>query len=111
MNDLKSIQAQIKDIITKLSKSLSNEDLACGWREQSREAMLKFFKTMFEDLEKNPPRIKIEYMTIARGLDHWGIDGGRLEEQAIKISRQVSLYEKKHQGVFVKLINFIKRKD
>ena len=93
MKNLDTIISQIEEIVERLSMPLSPEDINCGWRDKSKEAMIRFFRTMLSDFQNKPPRIKIEYMTIARGLDAWGIDGGILEEKAIKISRAVNEFK------------------
>ena len=100
MKKMNVIISQVDEMIAKLSLPLSQQDMACGWRDKSKEAMLKFFMTMLQDIKKKPPQIKVEYMTLARGLDAWGIEDGILAEMAYKISSDLIDYEKEHRNFF-----------
>jgi len=78
------------NILEKLSKSLSQEEMDDGWTENSRQAMLKFFGSLKNDLEKGVDvSVKAEYRSIARGMDHWGIGEGELLKEATEISEVI----------------------
>ena len=109
MKNLKPIIEKVQVLIEKLSQSLSNEDLACGWREKSQEAMLRLFKRMLNDLKCKTPQIKDEYLTIIRGLDHWGIEDGPLCNLIYSISADLIEYKEKHRNLIFKLLRGCRR--
>lgn len=77
-------------LIKRLSNSLSQEELDNGWTEDSRQAMLMFFETLRSDLRSGlDVSEKLEYRSIARGMDHWGISDGQLLNDATEISSEI----------------------
>ncbi|HEY5955940.1 MAG TPA: hypothetical protein VIV60_05280 [Polyangiaceae bacterium] len=73
-----------------LSEDLSPVDRSFGWTEASRNAMHAFFAEMRADVLAGKDVAKIpQYVSVVRGLDHWGISGGRLFEASATIARMV----------------------
>jgi len=78
---------RIEKLINKLSRQLPPQEIQNGWTEDSRKAMLDFFQRLHSDLVAGVAvSTKTEYITIPRGMDHWGITDGELLEEAAKIS-------------------------
>ena len=76
----------VDEMIDSLSRPLAKEDTDVGWSDESRQAILNLFKRLRLDLEKAGIPDSTEYLTVARGLDHWGITDGRLLMEAVGIS-------------------------
>ncbi len=78
-------------VIDRLSRPLTVSDIAGGWSEESRAALLGFFKRLCDDLKGGTPAFhKPEYMSIARGMDTWGIIDGDILEEAASISNAIA---------------------
>jgi hypothetical protein len=73
-------------LITRLSGSLTEEDLDCGWTIQSQTALLISFKKIKNEAE-NTTAVKNSKISgqLVRGMDHWGIVKGELLEAAVRI--------------------------
>ena len=82
--------SRIEAMIVELSKKLSLSDLGDGWTDASRDATRAFFEQMRVDVAtgKNVSKV-LYYVAVVRGLDHWGIGGGRLFEEAAAIGEMV----------------------
>lgn len=88
------IVSKLETIINKLEKELPPPEIKNGWTEDSREGMLKFFQLLHSDLTSGAEVAnRTEYVTIPRGLDHWGITGGELFEEAAKISHAIKMLQ------------------
>ena len=86
------IANRLENLIGQLSKELPPTEIQNGWTEDSRQAMLKFFQRLHSDLASGVVvSSKTEYVTISRGMDHWGITGGELLEEAAKISFAIKM--------------------
>lgn len=82
-----SLMEQVQRIIQELASALPQEELDCGWTDESRESMLVFFKELRQDAEAGVPLSKRpEYATVVRLLDYWGISEGPLCDHALEIS-------------------------
>ena len=78
---------KIERMVGRLSKPLSPTDLAHGWSEQRRIAMLDLFDELRRRLESPEPLPeKFKELSISRGMDSWGITGGDLLDEATAIS-------------------------
>jgi hypothetical protein len=71
-------------LIVQLEGPLPAAERAAGWTEQSRTAFLAAFERLRQALEAStvPPHPP----SIAREMDHWGITGGHLLEEAARLS-------------------------
>ncbi len=74
-------------MVGRLSNPLSPSDLAHGWSETSRIAMLELFEDLRRRL-RSPSRLAEKYklLGVSRGMDSWGITGGELFDEAAEIS-------------------------
>jgi hypothetical protein len=80
-------QVLINNLRSELHKPLSAEEADCGWTEASKRAIEKFVIHLKLDTENDPLSFnKIEYKTVLRGLDHWGISSGKLYETLSEVS-------------------------
>ncbi len=80
----------VQRISEEMASPLRPEELEHGWTEESRQAMMVFFERLREDVEGGVRLCqRLEYSTILRGLDHWGITEGRMHERASQISTAV----------------------
>jgi hypothetical protein len=87
MNKRENLAALVQELIDKLSGQIPQSEKAHGWSEQCRVAMLDFFRQMLNDVRTGVDlRSKPEYLTLVRGLDHWGVTGGAWLEQAARVS-------------------------
>jgi len=75
--------------LDRLRKGMTQQDVFDGWTEQSRAAMIRFFETMVDEAQRGQSLDKLEYKTIPRGMDHWGIYQGDLLENAAEISAAI----------------------
>ena len=82
----RQIIARLDHLIAQLEGTLPAEEHAAGWTEQSRMAFLAFFERLRQSLEAGASAPRRPSPSIAREMDHWGITGGRLLEEAAEIS-------------------------
>jgi hypothetical protein len=75
----------IGKMVEKLSVPLDAEEVSNGWTEESRLAMLTFFK----DLQIKVASQQLSYLGILRGLDHWGVNRGELFRSAAEIDYEL----------------------
>jgi hypothetical protein len=81
-----TLLVQLDNIIERLSQHLPQAEVRCGWTEESREAMRSFFEQMRIDASAGKElKFLPEYVSLLRGLDHWGIASGPLFEAAAEI--------------------------
>lgn len=79
---------KIDAVLTALATPLSNAEVADGWTNESKSAMLKFFQNLREQVVNGE---EIPYVGLVRGLDAWGIErGGALYENAMEIARELN---------------------
>jgi len=76
------IQA-IEELKAALTAPLPGEELANGWTPKSQEATLALLHEIEEAL---PAKRELPSLSIGRGLDHWGVEGGPLFEMACELS-------------------------
>jgi hypothetical protein len=82
----RTLLVQLDSVIERLSQGLSEAEIRCGWTEESREAMHRFFDQMRSDATTGKELKSFpQYVGLVRGLDSWGIAGGELFEAAVKI--------------------------
>jgi len=77
--------SRIEAIAKKLADPLSASERADGWSETSRMAMLDYFKELHRRLELDQALTPAD-LSITRGMDHWGITGGALLDEAAELS-------------------------
>ena len=85
LDERRRIVEQLERLIAQLEGPLPAAERRAGWTEQSRTAFLAAFEQLRQKLESGtlPPS---HPPSIAREMDHWGITGGRLLEQAARLS-------------------------
>jgi hypothetical protein len=78
------VLSRIDWIIGRPSKPLLAADLAHGWSETSRIAMLGLFEDLRRCLRSPEPLAeKYKSLNISRGMDSWGITGGDMLSLAV----------------------------
>jgi hypothetical protein len=88
-----ALLARLDDMIERLSGVLSDAELRHGWTDRSRLAMLNFFENMRRDAAAGKSLKTIpNYVSIVRGLDHYGISGGALFQAAAEIGDLASRF-------------------
>jgi hypothetical protein len=85
------LERKIEEVLLHLRSGLSEEDVRSGWTERAREAMIVFFDRMLRDVHTGQSLMPLEYRTILRGLDHWGVMEGELFDQSAEISGTVAV--------------------
>ena len=95
MDKRASVIRKIERVINSLSNPLPPSEIANGWTEESRQAMLKFFKALHSQLMSGQVELA-EHASfhLVRGMDHWGIIEGNLLKEASEI--QCDLHELLH---------------
>ena len=83
--DLNQIRAEAKALVEVLDQ-LTEEDKACRWTPESQHAMTVLLRRLLADLDSLDGRSKVEYRTMVRGLDMWGIHDGVLAERLVALS-------------------------
>ena len=96
MEDRASVIGKIDKMIDRLSGSIPSEEAVNGWNEDSRQAMLNFFRDLRERMQRGESP-KVTDVTIARGLDHWGIGRGQLLDEAVDISNSLRPWYQSHR--------------
>jgi hypothetical protein len=82
-----ALVSEVDLILDALGGELSAEDRRGGWSGGSQEAMRVFFSKLRLDLLGSVDvAARPEYVSIVRGLDHWGVTSGPLFEQCANIS-------------------------
>ncbi len=86
MENRNQILKELDFLIARLSGSLTEQDLDCGWTPQSQKALLTCFEKIKGEAEneKVVKRFKISGQLV-RGMDHWGVVKGELLEAAARI--------------------------
>lgn len=80
---------QLDRMAEALSRPLPPEELAHGWTEEARRAILDLLARLRADLAAEVLPEMASYTALARGMDHWGITGGELLEQAAQLSAEI----------------------
>jgi hypothetical protein len=85
--DQEDMVAKLDAILVRLSAPVSTVEAAEGWTAESKSAMTNFFERMRADVIRGlDVRSNPAYVSVTRGLDHWGIASGGLFEAAAAIS-------------------------
>jgi len=88
--DSNHITKRTDTLIERLSKPLTEIDIQDGWSDEAKEAALSLLQRLQGDIQNNVQVSEIaEYRSIARGLDHWGIEGGELLEEFSELSQSI----------------------
>ncbi len=83
-----SVLVRIEAMLAALSEELSAAERRFGWTDASRIVARALFEQMRTDVEAGKDVWSMpQYVSIVRGLDHWGISGGPLFEKAAAIGR------------------------
>ncbi len=91
MSDRQQIRTQLEHLLAQLSGPLPAAEQASGWTEQSRAAFLAYFRRLHRLLvEQHAVPPSEQPRSLARDLDYWGITGGRLLEEAVRISQALA---------------------
>jgi hypothetical protein len=85
LDERRRIVAQLERLIARLKDPLPAAERAAGWTEQSRMAFLAAFERLRQELEAGTV-LPARPPSFGREMDHWGITGGRLLEDAAKLS-------------------------
>jgi len=86
MENRDKILTEVESLIGELAAPLSQSEISFGWTPESQNATLKLLNEIRAALVDRRP---IEKLSIGRGLDHWGVEGGRLLESACKLSNNL----------------------
>ncbi|HEY6330933.1 MAG TPA: hypothetical protein VI756_16495 [Blastocatellia bacterium] len=91
MANRKQLIERIDRVLDRLSQGLRQSDIANGWSEKSRAAMIELFQRVKDALASPEPLSKdIRNLSISRGMDSWGITGGDLLEEGAEISCELA---------------------
>lgn len=74
---------ELDDLIAKLEQPLPPAELANGWTPQSQAAILSLLRNVRENVRQDGA---LPELSIGRGLDHWGVEGGPMFEKACAVS-------------------------
>lgn len=80
-----NLLCRVEAIAQKLADPITSSERAVGWSDTSRMAMLDYFKDLHRRLELDQGLTPADF-SITRGMDHWGITGGALLDEAAEIS-------------------------
>ncbi len=87
MDDRAELLKRVDRMIQRLSSPLLPSHVADGWSEEARTAMLKVFMKLHAKLMSAEPLSEMtKHLTIARGMDTWGVTGGDLLKEGAEIS-------------------------
>ncbi len=78
---------EIDSMIQALSSPLPTSEIKEGWTPESQAAMLQFFQDLKAKILKEET---LPYLSISRGMDFWGITGGKLIDKAAFISVELN---------------------
>jgi hypothetical protein len=76
----------IEALVAKLSLPCSASEAGDGWTSESKAAARDYFVRLRTALSE---RSKLPELGIVRGLDHWGVVGGDLLEEAASITSRL----------------------
>lgn len=77
---------EICELDSAMSAPLSEAELANGWTPRSQQATLALLREIAGALRTGG---NLPGLSMGRGLDHWGIEGGELFEKACKLSNHL----------------------
>jgi hypothetical protein len=88
----RTVEDRIDQMIQVLSAPLTAKEIADGWTEKSKAAMLEFFEKLRDSIRSGD---KLPPLSISRGMDFWGITGGDLLEEGAVISNELRAREQR----------------
>ena len=92
------ITKQIEALIERLSKPLNPVETQNGWTDEAKDAALALLQRLQIDMRNEIQVSEIpEYRSIARGLDHWGIESGELLEDFADLSHSIRQRSETHK--------------
>ncbi|HEY6446753.1 MAG TPA: hypothetical protein VIY53_09860 [Acidobacteriaceae bacterium] len=74
---------RLLQLIERLALPVSHDEAAYGWTTQSKAAIGKYFQSKLAELEKGSSTADFG---LVRGLDAWGIAGGSLYDDALRVN-------------------------
>lgn len=80
----KPVPQQIADLIERLNGAVSADEARDGWTERSKSAIAAYFQARLCELEQGNME---EDRGLVRGLDAWGVGGGHLHSDALRLNR------------------------
>jgi len=81
---------RIDTLIMRLSKPLTSIDTQDGWTDDAKDAALTLLQRLQVDIRAEVQVSEVpEYRSIARGLDHWGIEEGEILEDFAGLSQLI----------------------
>ena len=92
MQSREQIIARVEGLIEKLGQPISSAEAADGWTEEPRRDWIKFFVDLRNRLRDGKPltrKEKSSFVHIGRWMDHDGIIGGELLDEACRISNDL----------------------
>ena len=93
--DNNHITNRIDTLIKRLSKPLTSVDTQDGWTDEAKDAALALLQRLQSDIHNEVQVREIpEYRSLARGLDHWGIESGEVLEDFAELSQSIRQYVK-----------------
>jgi hypothetical protein len=76
----------IDDILSQLRHPVSAQEAIDGWDVESKDAARTYFELLSNSLKSDSP---LPPLGIVRGLDHWGVIGGRLLDEIAKVTNML----------------------
>lgn len=91
---------RIDTLIQRLSKPLTSIDTQDGWTDEAKDAALSLLQRLQSDILNDVQVSEVpEYRSIARGLDHWGIEGGDILESFAELSQSIRQTSEAHKNL------------
>jgi hypothetical protein len=78
---------ELSELNVVLSAPLSESERANGWTLESQQATLQLLGEIMTALREN--RDLPAHLSLGRGLDHWGVEGGPLFEKTCAVSNHL----------------------
>jgi hypothetical protein len=74
---------KLNALIAELSAPISPAEVACGWGQESKQAIKSYFSEVRRCYAAEHP---LPALGVIRGLDAWGISSGYLCQQCIHVT-------------------------
>ena len=81
--------------IDEVTLPLTSKEAAEGWTERGKVAIEAFFKELRSKILSGEP---LPSLSIARGLDHWGVVNGELLIKSVEISYDLRKIKEEEKG-------------
>ncbi len=92
---LETVRINVENLLELIKQPIGEDEKKDGWTDENRIIITKYFDDLLERLKRIPPELTHHDGQITRNMDHLGIIGGIILEEAAGISNEIYSYLEK----------------